>query len=99
MEAEVGTAAGATDIAGQRAVLLAGVIQKERVIVPWAGRRDWATRVSGSDAPASRGPGIGKWTKNFRCFRFPKTTVDIFFLQIVPINLTVSPATSDRMRV
>ena len=68
-------------------------------IVPWAGRRDWATRVSGSDAPASRGPDIGKWTKNFRCFRFPKTTVDIFFLQIVPINLTVSPATSDRMRV
>jgi len=27
----------ATDIAGQRAVLLAGGIQKERVIVPWAG--------------------------------------------------------------
>ena len=32
--AEIGTAAGATDIAGQRAVLLAGGIQKERVIVP-----------------------------------------------------------------
>jgi hypothetical protein len=33
----VGTAAGAKDIAGQRAVLLASGIQKERVIVPWAG--------------------------------------------------------------
>ena len=33
------TAAGATDIAGQRAVLPDGGIQKERVIVPWAGGR------------------------------------------------------------
>ena len=33
--------AGAKDIAGQRAVLTAWRIQKERVIVPWAGRRHW----------------------------------------------------------
>jgi hypothetical protein len=32
-----GTAAGATDIAGQRAVLRHGGTQKERVIVPWPG--------------------------------------------------------------
>jgi hypothetical protein len=32
-----GTAAGATDIAGQRAVLRRGGIQKERVIVPGSG--------------------------------------------------------------
>jgi hypothetical protein len=36
----VGTTAGATDIAGQRAVLPCGGIQKERVIVPGPGRRD-----------------------------------------------------------
>jgi hypothetical protein len=36
---------------GQRAVLLAGGIQKERVIVPWTGRRCWVTGVSSSDAP------------------------------------------------
>ena len=28
-----------------------GGIQKERVIVPWAGRRNWVMGVSGSDAP------------------------------------------------
>src|SRR5438046_7316970 len=41
---EVGTAAGAKDIAGQRAVLpgMAG-FRKERVIVPWAGRRHWVS--------------------------------------------------------
>ena len=50
----IGTAAGATNIAGQRAVLPDGGIQKERVIVPWTGRRDWAMEVSGSDAPAFR---------------------------------------------
>ena len=28
--------------------------RKNRVIVPWAGRRDWVMEVSGSDAPAFR---------------------------------------------
>jgi hypothetical protein len=46
-----GTAAGTTDIVGQRAVLTAWRIQKERVIVPWTGRRYWAMGISGSDAP------------------------------------------------
>jgi hypothetical protein len=50
-----GTAAGAKDIAGQRAVLPADGIQKERVIVPWAGRRHWMMGVSGSDAPVLDG--------------------------------------------
>ena len=40
---------------GQRAVLRCGGIQKERVIVPWTGRRDRAMGVSGSDAPAFDG--------------------------------------------
>ena len=41
-----GTVAGAIDIAGQRAVLLVGGIQKERVIVLGPGRGDWVTVVS-----------------------------------------------------
>ena len=32
-----------------------GGIQKERVIVPWAGRRHWVMGVSGSDAPVLDG--------------------------------------------
>ena len=51
MEPGIGTAAGATDIAGQRAVLRRGGIQKERVIVPWAGRRHW---VMGFPVPTLR---------------------------------------------
>ena len=38
-EPGIGTAAGVTDIAGQRAVYWLAGFQKERVIVPWAGRR------------------------------------------------------------
>jgi hypothetical protein len=55
MDLGYGTAAGATDIAGQRAVLPASRIQKERVIVPWAGRRHSVMGVSGSDAPVLDG--------------------------------------------
>ena len=32
-----------------------GGIQKERVIVPWAGRRHWVIEVSSSDAPVLDG--------------------------------------------
>ena len=38
---------------GQRAVRPAWRIQKERVIVPWAGRRHWVIGGSGSDAPGT----------------------------------------------
>ena len=58
MELGIGAAAGATDIAGQRAVLPAWRVQKERVIVPWAGRRHWAMGFSGSDAPVLVGHAV-----------------------------------------
>ena len=49
-----GTAAGAKDIRTKsRSPGMAG-FQKERVIVLWAGRRDWVIGVSDSDAPAFR---------------------------------------------
>jgi hypothetical protein len=47
-----GTAVGATDIAEQRVVLLAGKLEKERVIVPWDGASGLRDGVFGSDAPA-----------------------------------------------
>ena len=49
------TAAGATDILDKEPFSRRGGIQKERVIVPWAGRRRLGDRVSGFDAPALDG--------------------------------------------
>jgi hypothetical protein len=39
---------------------LAG-FQKERVIVPWAGRWDWVMEVSGSDAPVLALPALASF--------------------------------------
>jgi hypothetical protein len=50
-----GTAAGATDIRSKEPFYRRRGIQKERVIVPWAGRRHWVMGVSGSDAPVLDG--------------------------------------------
>src|SRR5215470_356275 len=50
-----GTAAGATDILDKEPFSRRGGIQKERVIVPWAGRRRLGDKVSGFDAPALDG--------------------------------------------
>lgn len=53
-EPDFGTAAGTTDIVGQRAVLPSGGIQMERVIVPWAERRYSMMGVSRPDALADQ---------------------------------------------
>ena len=47
------TAAGATDISGQRAVLPAWRLRQRTGDCPWAGRRNWLIKISGFDALAS----------------------------------------------
>jgi hypothetical protein len=49
--ARVGTAAGATDIAGPRAVLRHRGDSKGTGDCPWAGRRNYSIKVSGFDGP------------------------------------------------
>jgi hypothetical protein len=54
-DAEVGTAAGATDIAGQRAVLPGGGNSEGTGDCPWAGALELGDGGSGSDAPVLLG--------------------------------------------